>query len=117
MIGWKVVKKTGTGFKSAVVEGPWMCTYVINEPTEGHKGTPILAFSTRRQARALRGDADHGLRVFKAEMKNPRPQRQIAYPWSWDEFEKFWQDGRCRTTLSAPNGTLACDAITLLEPA
>jgi hypothetical protein len=112
--GWKVVRERGGELQSAVVLGPWNCTYAVNQRVTGHAGTPVLAFSTRKAAREFRFWEGH--RVFKALLENPRLQRYIAFPWELGGFEDFWTNLRGPSRF-APEGTLACDSITLLEPA
>ena len=117
-IGWKVVNRYYTGsLRSAVAIGTWSRTYAIGERTVGRDGTPVLAFRTRQAARDFYAHtALSNLRVFKAELDNPRPQDRISEPFIQMDYAAFWAGVEVGSML-APYGTLACDAITLLERA
>ena len=118
MIGWKVVQEYSDGtLGSAVLCGDWAVTYEIGARTTGRKGTPVLAFRTRRQARRFKKFAAlYYPCLFKARLENPRTQDFIAPVTLTEEFAAFW-GGDHSSAIGAPTGTLACDSITLLEPA
>ena len=116
-IGWKVVApgKNG-GFRSAITthgDLKWVRPYAVGQRTVGCEGTPLLAYRTRRAARAFFSGSGY-YRVFKARLENPRPQKRIAPPFCVSAYKKFWT-GSLNYEVDAPTGTLACDAITLLE--
>lgn len=120
-IGWKVVKPRDEAFCSAVIKnGPWSCRYAVGERTTGRTGTPVLAFRTRDAARRFKRThvlQGQGHVVFRARLENPHPQSVIVpVYWPYVGFRRFW-DGDPYEATSAPDGTLACDAITLLERA
>lgn len=119
--GWKVVKKRDEAFCSAVFPiGPWSCRYAVGERTKGLNNTPVLAFRTRQAARNFRHHnvlPGGGHIVFKAQLENPRPQYTIAATSRPEAFRDFWRGTLFYSPNIAPDGTLACDAITLLEPA
>ena len=119
--GWKVVRERDGAFCSAVFSvGPWSCRYAVGKRTVGINGTPVLAFRTRYAARRFRGYnliPGASLAVFKAKLENPRPQPSIASPALPGLFKQFWEGIFYNLPPPAPDGTLACDAITLLEPA
>ena len=114
MIGWKVVRKAPGGtFSSAVAIRAWSRRYGIGERTSGHRGTPVLGFRTRQNARDFRRIYRLGDYVFRARLENARSQKTVS---TTEEFSQFWA-GTERFDTIAPDGTLACDAITLLERA
>lgn len=116
-IGWKVVNECANGdFTSAIMfsSSKWCVLYVVGKPTTGINGTPVLAFRTREQARIFKA---WGQPVFRARLDNPRPQKWIATYYHPSTFAHFWLSKAQRRFSRAPEGTLACDAITLLERA
>lgn len=124
-MGWKVVRRNLNGdFQSARINAffmgmPRYCNWsVIYKPSfrsTGWQGTPLLAFRTRAYARSFKDKDDI---VFRAELENPRPIDQISYWRDPEGFASFWnRPDEQHTCWYAPPGTLACDAITLLEPA
>jgi hypothetical protein len=114
-IGWKVVSRNADGtLGSAICRGLWARVYTVNQRVTGYAGTPVLAFSTRKAARSFKYYRSH--RVFKALLENPWQRRYIARPWEPGSFEGFWASSNL-APHHAPDGTLACDAITLLEQA
>ena len=117
-IGWKVVRKNPDGtFGSAVLLEAWSRPYAVGLRTTGRDDTPVLAFRTRQAARSFRpSDIKEEFPVFKARLENPRTQTEIALPWVGEGYAAFWE-GCPKEVFSAPTGTLACDSITLLEPA
>ena len=118
-IGWKVVTKRDSGELTSAIIGvgagsAWCVTYTVGKPTVGRDGTPVLAFRTRQQAQAFKS---RGQPIFKAQLDNPRPQSWIASSHRPSTFRCFWRSTSQDRYGFAPDGTLACDAITLLEPA
>lgn len=117
MIGWKVVSydKKG-GLQSARMmkgRGGWGVSYAVGKRTVGKRGTPVLAFRTLGAAHGFSGDV-----IFKAELENPRPVVTLAFWLAPESFVAFWKSGKeAGPEWATPFGTLACDAITLLEPA
>lgn len=118
-IGWKVVyKNSGGSLQSAVVVGDWCLGYEIGKRTTGRGDTPVLAFRSRESARLFKhSNCWSGGHVFKAKLDNPRPQKLVAEPTYPHTFKAFWEQGLAASNRQAPTGTLACNAITLLEPA
>ena len=115
-IGWKVVRENADGaFVSALNHGTvWSCQYAVGQRTVGRAGTPVLAFRTRKAARKFA--LSSAFPVFRARLENSRRQKCVAVPWCSSLFEAFWAGGP-QERRPAPDGTLACDAITLLERA
>lgn len=121
-VGWKVVCRAKNGhFQSARIKKSWWCiSYAVGKRSTGRHGTPVLAFSTRADARVFKDREDL---IFKANLENPRPITRIAYWLRVASFASFWYlEGRKARWKKqngvgsyAPDGTLACDAITLLE--
>ena len=115
-MGWKVVRKNNDGsFESAVVSGKWSRPYATGSRVVGLKDTPVLAFRTRQTARDFYRFGASQI-IFRALLENPQSQDFIADPFFPLEFHRFWRGGHT-DNFPAPDGTLACDAITLLEPA
>lgn len=120
MIGWKVVCKLNDGsLGSAVQLAGWSRLYAAGKRTTGLDGTPVLAFRTRAAARRFQPRLAHAtFPLFKARLENPRPQPRIAPPWVEKGYSLFWEGTLpYPEDAESPDGTLACDAITLLEPA
>ena len=116
--GWKVVKRADNGdFKSSrIMKGwRWCVSYGVGKRSTGRHGTPVLAFRTRANARRFK---DFGDLVFKATLENPEPIDSLEYYIFTQNFAVFWKQVKARQgPADAPDGTLACDAITLLERA
>lgn len=117
-MGWKVVYRNGDGaLESATAVGCWIRAYATGERTVGFNDTPVLAFRTRQAARGFQRQftLKAKVHIFRAQLENPHPQEHVAI-CNPHKFKGFW-DGKPDFAVDAPDGTLACDAITLLEPA
>ena len=115
-IGWKVVEKKTDGRLTSYVltDSVWTVEYQVGKRVVGRNGTPLLAFSSRAKARAF------GHNVFKAQLEGTRPVETIMYADMSHLFGRFWTAPNTLdwpSSTQPPDGTLACDAITLLEPA
>ena len=115
-LGWKVVRRDDNGdFQSSRMRKSlgWCVPYKVGVRSTGCHGTPVLAFRTRATARNFQGIGDL---LFKAGLENPRPIERLENWLHPEAFSSFWKQ-KGRGVLIAPDGTLVCDAITLLEPA
>ena len=118
--GWKVVSRSVSGdLISARIpqDSAWCVTYPVGVRTEGRAGTPVLVFNSQRAAKEF---AYSRQPIYKARLENPRRIRSLVQIWNRQFFGRFWRREETPdwdSIFSSPPGTLACDAITLLEPA
>jgi len=120
MIVYKVVDTLDEShLYSCIITTPeWMCEYRINTPTLPIKGTYLMAFRTLKQAECFMGNHDHQA-IYRAEAKVAPIGRKLILFWpliSSEHLNQFW-DGKIKrnTKTPAPDGTVFCYEITLLE--
>lgn len=122
---YKVVRKTNTGgHESAMAYGVLRRAYSTNEWTRGHRGTPVMAFRTFKEARRFKAGR-YRLEVWKAKAVRPRTLSLVSslavfsiLPfWKRIAGKQWWRLDWVDDSRNAPGGTLACEAIKLEAPA
>lgn len=89
--------------------------YKVGEPTfPFQQGTKIFVFDSFENAQKFAYTTEI---IFKVTAKNPRPAKTIAE--RWPDLDRFWTAKQLREHTTkfgiAPNGTIFCDSITLIE--
>lgn len=111
---WKVVRKDGDKLVSASCRD-WEVEYKLNEwaePAMHYKNQFLMAFRTRKHARAFKKQYDpanfNGLVIYRCEVDNAAARRDGVIYFDKDEFEPI-------NFCNWPDGTLFADAIKLLK--
>jgi hypothetical protein len=116
-IAWKVVRKDGDGWKSAIVNGKACVHYAIGERSQGLEGAPVMVFLSKEQARRWQLSGFPRRAILQGLAGNPRPQEGLVdLGWLGKGYwlraiRRFWKRGdKYRgTTAGTPFGTHAAD--------
>jgi hypothetical protein len=114
---YKVVKRLRSGrLASAFAEGCIQVTYNPGKPTSGVWGTPVLAFASLNEARAL--GLVSGEELWEAEAEGTKPVYKL--PWLGKVYRKhlvaaWWEGSLSVGAVETMPGTLACDKLTLVR--
>jgi len=136
-IAYKVVRVAGDKRLSAVTNGVWQVEYTPGKFVRPRKGTKLLAFESRENAKCfaqnlLVPSGVQGFEIWKCEARGCRLVTYLPYAFDLNGFDKFWKELRYRKSSpgcggyvhslaermffdDAPPGTVACSALKLLE--
>ena len=112
---YKVARKDGDGWMSAVVNGKACVHYAVGERSSGFGGTPVVVFLSAGHARNWQ-NIWPGTVLLRGRAGRPRLQDRLVQWWEEDGLRAisvaaFWNrgDGYRGNTRVPPPGTHAAD--------
>ena len=115
--GYKVVRpreKDGRKqlLSAMVYDLDWVVAYVPGIPAYGHGKSALFGFDSLAHAKQFSSDLAP-CQIWAAHLGRPKLRKRLC---AWvQNYLKFWSGNRKGRTFQAPEGTMACESITLLK--
>lgn len=113
-----VYKLTGQDLSSAIITNEAKIQYAVEKWVRPKiKGSKILCFTTEEQAKVFaEGQMIRILKLWKAEAMFVTPVKTLIFSEStMEDFIRMWINRKGKGYWKAPEGTLGCSQLKLLE--